>query len=60
MTSLPATYKKAAFTSAGGPLTIEETPLVLPGPNEVLVKVEACGVCHSDLGVQNNGFGVGL
>ena len=60
MASFPATYKQAVFTSAGGPLTIQETPLVLPSNNEVLVKVEACGVCHSDLGVQMNIFGVGL
>jgi D-arabinose 1-dehydrogenase-like Zn-dependent alcohol dehydrogenase len=58
--SLPATFKKAAFTAAGGRLSIEEAPLQLPGKNEVLVKVEACGVCHSDIVVQHNAFGVGL
>jgi D-arabinose 1-dehydrogenase-like Zn-dependent alcohol dehydrogenase len=26
----------------------------------VLVKVEACGVCHSDIVVQHNAFGAGL
>ncbi|KAK3905224.1 chaperonin 10-like protein [Staphylotrichum tortipilum] len=60
MASFPATFKQAVFTTAGGPLTIQEAPLVPPGPNEVLVKVEACGVCHSDLGVQHNAFGVGF
>jgi propanol-preferring alcohol dehydrogenase len=31
------------------PLRIEETDVPIPGPDEVLIKVQACGVCHSDL-----------
>src|SRR5712691_10552550 len=31
------------------PLKIEETETPVPGPDEVLIKVEACGVCHCDL-----------
>jgi propanol-preferring alcohol dehydrogenase len=31
------------------PLSIEDAPKPVPGPDEVLIKVEACGVCHSDL-----------
>jgi propanol-preferring alcohol dehydrogenase len=31
------------------PLQIEETQAPTPGPDEVLIKVDACGVCHSDL-----------
>lgn len=33
------------------PLAIEEIARPEPGPEEVLVEVEACGVCHSDLHV---------
>ncbi len=33
------------------PLTIEEIDLAPPGPGEVLVKIEAAGLCHSDLSV---------
>ena len=58
--SLPKTYKRAAFHAAGQPLTIEEVPLEAPQKGEVLVKVEACGVCHSDSFVQANAYGVGL
>ncbi|KAG6363830.1 hypothetical protein INS49_008933 [Diaporthe citri] len=36
-------------SKAGKPLTIETTDLKLPGKGEVLVKVEACGVCFSDI-----------
>jgi propanol-preferring alcohol dehydrogenase len=33
----------------GKPLTIEEIPVPTPGPGEVLIKVVATGVCHTDL-----------
>ncbi|MEU8249292.1 zinc-binding alcohol dehydrogenase family protein [Nonomuraea sp. NPDC048916] len=34
---------------ATGPLEMEERPIPEPGLGEVLVKVEACGVCRTDL-----------
>jgi propanol-preferring alcohol dehydrogenase len=33
----------------GKPLSIEEIPVPTPGPGEVLIKVIATGVCHTDL-----------
>jgi alcohol dehydrogenase, propanol-preferring len=33
----------------GRPLTIDDIPIPDPGPGEWLVKVIACGVCHTDL-----------
>ncbi|MCB1693669.1 MAG: Zn-dependent alcohol dehydrogenase [Pseudomonadales bacterium] len=44
---------KSAVLSGPGPLTIEEVTLDGPGAGEVLVKIAACGVCHSDLHVIN-------
>ena len=43
-------YKNAdhPFTQTR-PLRIEEVDLDPPGPGEVLVKVMAAGLCHSDL-----------
>ncbi|MFZ1430725.1 MAG: alcohol dehydrogenase catalytic domain-containing protein, partial [Geminicoccaceae bacterium] len=35
------------------PLEIEELELDLPGPGEVLVRIKAAGLCHSDLSVIN-------
>ena len=32
----------------GGPLTVSELELAPPGPEEVLVRLRASGVCHSD------------
>ncbi|MGH3598191.1 MAG: alcohol dehydrogenase, partial [Mycobacterium sp.] len=33
------------------PLMLTELDLAAPGPNELLVRVEAAGLCHSDLSV---------
>ncbi|MCR8632479.1 Zn-dependent alcohol dehydrogenase [Paenibacillus radicis (ex Xue et al. 2023)] len=41
--------KAAVMREVGKPLTIEQVELASPGPNEVLVKIEASGVCHSDM-----------
>lgn len=35
------------------PLSIEEVELSSPGPGEVLIRVRAAGLCHSDLSVIN-------
>jgi len=58
--NLPKTYKRAAFKEMGAPLVIEEVELILPGNGELLVKVEACGVCFSDTFAQQNAMGGGL
>lgn len=39
----------AVLTEFGAPLDIREIPVPTPGPGELLIKLEACGVCHSDL-----------
>lgn len=41
--------KAAVLHELGKPLTIEEVPTPSPGPGQVLIRVEACGVCHSDV-----------
>jgi len=41
--------KAAVLHAIGEPLRIEEVALPRPGPGQVLVKVAAAGVCHSDL-----------
>jgi alcohol dehydrogenase, propanol-preferring len=43
------TMKAAVVRAFGKPLTIEELPVPTPGPGEVLVKIMATGVCHTDL-----------
>ncbi|PPQ14453.1 zinc-dependent alcohol dehydrogenase, partial [Bradyrhizobium sp. AC87j1] len=43
------TMKAAIVKQFGKPLVIEDVPVPQPGPGEILVKVKACGVCHTDL-----------
>ncbi len=33
------------------PITVSELELDAPGPGEILVRIEAAGLCHSDLSV---------
>lgn len=41
--------KAAVVHAFGEPLTIDEVPIPTPGYGEVLVKIVASGVCHTDL-----------
>jgi propanol-preferring alcohol dehydrogenase len=41
--------KAAVVRAFGQPLVIEDVPIPTPGRGELLVKVMACGVCHTDL-----------
>jgi len=43
--------KAAILREFKKPLAIEEVERPKPGAGEILIKVEACGVCHSDLHV---------
>lgn len=43
------TMKAAVVREFGKPLTIEEVDVPRPGAGDILVKIEACGVCHTDL-----------
>jgi len=43
--------------AVGSPLRIATRPIPEPGPGEVRVRVEACGVCGSDVFLQKGGFG---
>lgn len=41
--------RAAVCEKFGNPLSLKEMPVPEPGPGEVLIRVKACGVCHSDL-----------
>jgi len=41
--------KAAVVREFGKPLVIEEVAIPEPGPEEIQIKMEACGVCHTDL-----------
>jgi propanol-preferring alcohol dehydrogenase len=41
--------KAAVVPALGAPLEIREVPVPTPGPGQVLVKIEASGLCHTDI-----------
>src|SRR3954449_12384922 len=41
--------KAAVVRAFDQPLTIEDVPLPEPGPEQVLVRIEASGLCHTDI-----------
>lgn len=43
--------------AVGGPLSLARRPIPEPGPGEVRVRIDACGVCGSDAFLQKGGFG---
>ena len=46
---MPATMRAAVVEAFGKPLVVRDLPVPSPGPGQILVKTEACGVCHTDL-----------
>lgn len=48
--------KAAVLFERGQPLQIEELSVDTPGPREVLIRVAATGVCHSDLHMADGSF----
>lgn len=43
------TMQAMVMHAAGQPLRLEELPMPVPGPGQLLIKVAACGVCRTDL-----------
>ena len=51
-----ATMKVAQVSKPGAGIEIVEREIPAPGPGQVRIKVQACGVCHSDVLVVETGF----
>jgi alcohol dehydrogenase, propanol-preferring len=49
------TYK-AVEVSEPGVLRVVERPISEPGPGQVRIRVEACGICHTDAATVNGGY----
>ncbi len=54
---MPTKARGAIARTPGAPCSIEEFTIDDPGPNEVLVRILASGVCHTDLGVKMGVYG---
>ena len=52
-----ASYTRMVFESKGSDLVALEAPIPELKDGEILVKVEACGVCHSDVFTKNGAYG---
>src|SRR5579863_7173641 len=46
---MPKTMQAAVVVEFKKPLALRESEVPTPGPGQILVKTEACGVCHTDL-----------
>ena len=49
MTTMRAAVLRHPASIEATPLSLEEVPVPVPGTGEVLLRVEACGVCRTDL-----------
>lgn len=55
---IPKTMKAAVVEKFGKPLKIKQIPVPELTPGKILVKVAACGVCHTDLHAANGDWPV--
>ncbi len=46
---MPQQVRAVVAKAKGEPVTIETIDIPDPGPGEAVVKIQACGVCHTDL-----------
>src|SRR5262249_35296874 len=51
-----AKMRAIEVSKAGGPFRAVEREIPTPGPRQVRIKVEACGVCHSDALVRGGSY----
>ena len=54
---MPIKARGAVARIPDAPVTIEDFMLDEPGPNDVIVKILASGVCHTDLGLKTGTYG---
>jgi propanol-preferring alcohol dehydrogenase len=50
------TMKAVQVTTPNGAFELVEREIPTPGPRSVRIKVEACGVCHSDVFTKSGGY----
>ena len=41
--------KSAVVRAFGQPLVLEDRPIPRPGPGQVVIRMEASGLCHTDI-----------
>ncbi|MGY1495828.1 S-(hydroxymethyl)mycothiol dehydrogenase [Streptomyces sp. QTS52] len=53
---MPQRVRAVVALAKGEPVTLETIVVPDPGPGEAVVKVQACGVCHTDLHYREGGI----
>ncbi|MFN8099006.1 MAG: S-(hydroxymethyl)mycothiol dehydrogenase [Dermatophilaceae bacterium] len=53
---MPQTVKGVIARAQGAPVELVDVVVPDPGPGEAVVKVQACGVCHTDLHYREGGI----
>jgi S-(hydroxymethyl)mycothiol dehydrogenase len=53
---MPQTVQGVVARGKGAPVSLERVVVPDPGPGEAVVKVQACGVCHTDLHYREGGI----
>jgi propanol-preferring alcohol dehydrogenase len=55
---MPEQMQAAVVEEFGKPLVLRDVEMPIPGVGQILVKTEACGVCHTDLHAANGDWPV--
>lgn len=55
---LPDTMRAVRLHEWGSSPTLDRVPVPTPGPGQVLLRVDAAGLCHSDLHIMDSAAGV--
>jgi 2-desacetyl-2-hydroxyethyl bacteriochlorophyllide A dehydrogenase len=58
MMEVPTHGLAVVIPDVGAPLELADSPVRPPAPGEALVRIEACGVCGSDVFLHDGGFGL--
>src|SRR3954467_12866065 len=53
---MPQQVQGVIARSKGAPVELVEITIPDPGPNDVVVRIQACGVCHTDLTYRDGGI----
>jgi S-(hydroxymethyl)mycothiol dehydrogenase len=53
---MPQQVQGVIARSKGAPVELVDVTIPDPGPNDVVVRVQACGVCHTDLTYRDGGI----
>jgi S-(hydroxymethyl)mycothiol dehydrogenase len=53
---MPQQVQGVIARSKGAPVEIVDITIPDPGPNDVVVRIQACGVCHTDLTYRDGGI----